>query len=161
MTTAVASPVRRIAKPATRTTIAKVGHTDAKWYVVDATGRTLGRLAAEIAMRLMGKHNPLYTPNVDVGDFVIVLNTSKIKVSGRKMEQREYDYYTYYPGGHGITTLKELLAKHPNTVFEMAVRRMLPKSKLGEQMLKKLNCYKDAVHPHAAQQPVAWTPKNK
>jgi len=155
MTTASApaKPIRRIAKSAGRTTLAKVGHVDARWYIVDATGKTLGRLASAVAVRLMGKHKPIYTPNVDTGDFIVIVNSAKIKVSGRKLEQREYDYYTYYPGGRGVSDLKTLLARKPNTVFELAVRRMLPKSKLGEQMLSKLKCYKDEKHPHAAQRP--------
>jgi large subunit ribosomal protein L13 len=157
MTTTVtpssAKPIRRLAKGAGRTTLAKVGQVDAKWYVVDATGKTLGRLASAIAVRLMGKHKPIYTPHVDTGDYIIVLNTAKVKASGRKMDQREYEYYTYYPGGRGVATMKDLLAKKPNTVFELAVRRMLPKSKLGEQMLRKLKCFKDDKHPHAAQRP--------
>ena len=156
MTTAApAKPIRRIARnrSAGRTTLAKVGHTDARWYVVDAADKILGRLASEVAMRLMGKHKPIYTPHVDTGDFVIVLNTAKLKVSGRKLEQREYDYYTYYPGGRGKAALKDLLARKPNTVFELAVRRMLPKNKLGEQMLRKLKCFKDDKHSHAAQRP--------
>jgi len=152
-TTAPAKPIRRLAKGAGRTTLAKVGHTDARWYVVDATEKTLGRLASSVAVRLMGKHKPIYTPHVDTGDFIIVLNTAKLKVSGRKLEQREYDYYTYYPGGHGKASLKDLLNRKPNTVFELAVRRMLPKNKLGEQMLSKLKCYKTGEHPHAAQRP--------
>jgi len=152
-TAAVAKPIRRIAKPAGRTTLAKVGHTDARWYVVDATDKTLGRLASAVAMRLMGKHKPIYTPHIDTGDFIIVTNTAKVKVSGRKLDQREYDYYTYYPGGHGIATMKDLLARKPNTVFELAVRRMLPKTKMGEKMLSKLKCFKDDKHPHAAQRP--------
>jgi large subunit ribosomal protein L13 len=154
MTTAApAKPIRRLAKSAGRTTLAKVGQVDAKWYVIDASNKTLGRLASAVAVRLMGKHKPIYTPNVDTGDFIVVLNTAKLKVSGRKLEQREYDYYTYYPGGRGTSDLKNLLARKPNTVFELAVRRMLPKNKLGEQMLSKLKCYKDEKHPHAAQQP--------
>lgn len=157
-TATVEKPIRRIAKPATRTTLAKVGHNDARWYVVDATGMTLGRLAAAVATRLMGKHKPTYTPNVDTGDFVIVLNTSKIKVSGRKADQRQYEKYTYYPGGHKVVSHKELQAQHPSTLFQHAVRRMLPKSKLGEQMLKKLKCFKDDKHPHASQRPEAWKP---
>jgi large subunit ribosomal protein L13 len=154
MTTAApAKPIRKIAKSAGKTTLAKVGHVDARWYVVDATDKVLGRLAAEIAMRLMGKHKPIYTSNVDTGDFIVVINTAKIKVSGRKLDQRQYDYYTYYPGGRGVATLKDLLARKPNVVLEMAVRRMLPKNKMGEQMLRKLNAYKDDKHPHAAQRP--------
>jgi large subunit ribosomal protein L13 len=148
-----AQRIRRIARSAGRTTMAKTGHSDARWYVVDATDKTLGRLASAIAVRLMGKHKPIYTPHVDTGDFIIVLNTAKVKVSGRKPVQREYDYYTNYPGGRGVATMKELLARKPNTVFELAVRRMLPKSKLGEQMLRKLKCFKDGQHDHAAQRP--------
>jgi large subunit ribosomal protein L13 len=150
---AISKPIRRIAHSAGKTTLAKVGHVDARWYVVDAADKILGRLASEVAMRLMGKHKPIYTANVDTGDFIVVINTSRIKVTGRKMEQREYDYYTYYPGGRGKATLKDLLARKPNTVFEMAVRRMLPKNRIGEQMLRKLKCYKDADHSHSAQRP--------
>jgi large subunit ribosomal protein L13 len=160
MTTATAdapkskAPIRKIAKPAGRTTLAKVGvAANHKWVIVDATGKTLGRLASEVAIRLMGKHKVTYTPTVDVGDFVIVINTAKTKVSGRKADQREYDYYTYYPGGHGIVTLRDLQAKHPNKVFELAVRRMLPKTTMGVSMFKKLKCYRDADHPHTAQRP--------
>ena len=156
MTTAappVPRVIRRLANSAGRTTLAKKGHVDARWYVVDATDKTLGRLASSVAMRLMGKHKPIYTPHIDTGDYIIVVNTAKVKVSGRKPAQREYDYYTYYPGGRGRATLKDLQARKPNTVFELAVRRMLPKTKLGEQMLGKLKCYKDADHPHAAQRP--------
>ncbi|HUO10912.1 MAG TPA: 50S ribosomal protein L13 [Phycisphaerae bacterium] len=154
MTTAApAKPIRRIAKSAGKTTLAKTGHVDARWYIVDAAGKTLGRLASEVAMRLMGKHKPIYTPNVDTGDYIVVINTAQIKVSGRKLDQRQYDYYTYYPGGHGVATMKDLLARKPNTVFEMAVRRMLPKSSMGEKMLRKLKCYKDDKHQHTAQRP--------
>jgi large subunit ribosomal protein L13 len=156
MTTATAPKihkVRHIAKPAGKTTLAKVGHTDAKWYVVDATDKTLGRLASEVAQRLMGKHKPIYTANVDTGDFIVVINTSKLKVTGRKMDQRQYDYYTYYPGGHGVATMKDLFARKPNIVFEMAVRRMMPKNSMGESMLRKLKCFKDDKHTHAAQRP--------
>lgn len=158
-TATVSKPIRHIGKPATRTTLAKVGQVDARWYVVDAAGLTLGRLATVIAMRLMGKHKPTYTPTVDTGDFVVVLNTSKLKVSGRKLDQRTYEYYTYYPGGHGVVTMKDLMARHPSTVFQHAVRRMLPKTKLGDQMLSKLKCYDDTKHPHVAQRPEVWTPK--
>jgi large subunit ribosomal protein L13 len=154
MTTATESkPIRHIGKPATRTTLAKVGHTDARWYVVDAAGKTLGRLASEIAVRLMGKHKAIYTAHIDTGDYIIVLNSAQIKVSGRKLDQREYDWYTNYPGGRGVVTMKDLLARKPNLIVEMAVRRMLPKTKLGSQMLKKLKVFKDDKHPFAAQKP--------
>ena len=154
MTTALATkPIRRIGNSACKTTLAKVGHVDARWLVVDADGKSLGRLASAVAMRLMGKHKPTYTTSVDTGDFVVVLNTAKVKVSGRKAEQREHEYYTYYPGGRHVKTHKDLMERHPNKIIELAVRRMLPKTKLGEQMLRKLKCYKDADHPHAAQRP--------
>ncbi|MGC8552672.1 MAG: 50S ribosomal protein L13 [Phycisphaerae bacterium] len=147
--------VRSIRTTAGRTTLAKVGHTDNRWYVVDAADKSLGRLASEVATRLMGKHKPIYTPTVDVGDHIIIINTAKLKVSGRKLAQREYDYYTYYPGGRRVRPLAEMLAKHPNTVMRMAVRRMLPKTRMGVQMLRKLKCYKDQTHVHAAQRPEA------
>ena len=158
-TTTVAKPIRHIGKPATRTTLAKVGHTDPRWYVVDAAGQTLGRLASAVAVRLMGKHKPTYTDNVDTGDFIVVLNTAKVKVSGRKAEQRAYDKYTYYPGGHKVVPHKEFQAQHPVALFQHSVRRMLPKNKLGSEMLKKLKCFKDEKHPHAAQRPEVWQPK--
>ncbi len=150
---AASKPVRRIRATAGRTTLAKVGHTDARWFVVDAADKILGRLASKVAIRLMGKHKPIYTTSVDTGDFIVVLNTSKIKVTGKKAEQRIQEYYTYYAGGRKTKPHKELLAQHPNKVFELAVRRMLPKTKMGEQMLSKLKCYKDEKHPHVAQHP--------
>jgi large subunit ribosomal protein L13 len=154
MTTAApAKPIRSIKNPAGRTTLAKVGNVDARWFVVDAEGQILGRLASAVAVRLMGKHKPTYTANVDTGDFIVVLNTAKIKVTGRKADQRIQEYYTYYPGGRKTKTHKELVSSHPNKVFELAVRRMLPKTKLGEQMLKKLKCFKNAEHNHSAQRP--------
>ena len=149
----VAKPIRRIARPAGRTTLAKVGQVDARWYVVDAADKTLGRLAAAVAIRLMGKHKPTYTPNVDCGDYIVVLNTSKVKVSGRKLATRSHEYYTYYPGGRRVTPLWQLLEKHPTKVFELAVKRMLPKNKLGEQMFRKLKCYAAEQHEHSAQKP--------
>lgn len=152
-TATAAKPIRRIKSTTGKTTIAKVGHADHQWVVVDAAGKTLGRLASAVAMRLMGKHKPIYTPNVDTGDFVIVLNTDKVKVTGRKMDQRTYEYYTYYAGGRKVIPMKEMIQKNPEKMFELAVKRMLPKTKLGEQMAKKLKCYRGAEHPHASQQP--------
>ena len=152
--TVTANPTRhRIAKPAGRTTLARVGHTDNRWYIVDAADQTLGRLATKVATHLMGKHKATYTPTVDVGDFIIVINTSKIKVTGRKLDQREYDYYTYYPAGHKVKPLRDLQNRHPETVFELAVRRMMPKTTMGVKMFAKLKCFKDDKHPHAAQRP--------
>lgn len=152
-------PSVRIKTTTGTTTLARVGHTDNRWFVVDAADQTLGRLASAIATRLMGKHKATYTPTVDVGDFIVVINTSKIKVSGRKLVQREYDYYTYYTSGRRVKTMLEMTQKHPNTMFRMAVRRMLPKTTMGGLMLRKLKCYKDADHPHVAQKPEALTLK--
>jgi large subunit ribosomal protein L13 len=126
---------------------------ESEWLVVDATDKTLGRLATKLAMILMGKHKPTYTPHVDTGDFVIVVNAEKIRVTGRKMQQRIYDWYTQYPGGYKSVPMAEFFTKHPTRVIELAVRRMLPKSRLGRQMLSKLKVYTGPDHPHAAQQP--------
>jgi len=114
----------------------------------------LGRLAADIATILMGKHKPIYTPHVDVGDFVVVVNAEKIKFTGRKIEQKAHDYYTYYPGGHKHVPYERLIEKHPEKIIELAVRRMLPKTRLGRKMYKKLKVYRGTDHPHQAQQPV-------
>lgn len=124
-----------------------------KWYVVDAEGKTLGRLAAEVAKVLRGKHKPTFTPHVDTGDHVIVVNAEKIRVTGKKLEQKEYFRHSGYPGGSRFTKLSMMLAKQPERVVEMAVRGMLPKNKLGAQQYRKLNVYAGAEHPHAAQKP--------
>ncbi len=123
------------------------------WWVVDADGLTLGRMASKIATILMGKHKPIYTPHVDTGDYVIVLNADKITVSGKKAETKEYDYYTRYPGGHKYVSFADMMERKPEKVIEMAVRRMLPKSKLGGYMLDKLKVYRGSEHSHVAQQP--------
>jgi large subunit ribosomal protein L13 len=124
-----------------------------KWVLVDADGAILGRLAANIAPILMGKNKPSYTPNVDVGDYVVVINAEKIKVTGKKAEEKEYDYYTQHPGGHKFVSFADMMAKKPEKVVELAVRRMLPKNKLGRKMLKKLKVYRGIEHHHQAQQP--------
>ncbi len=124
-----------------------------KWFVVDADGAVLGRLAAKITPILMGKTKPIYTPNVDTGDFVIVLNAEKIRVTGKKAELLEYDYYTHFPGGHKYTSFKEMMAKKPEKVLELAVRRMMPKNTLARHMLKKLKIYRGTEHKHTAQNP--------
>lgn len=124
-----------------------------KWYVVDAEGKTLGRLAAEVAKVLRGKHKPTFTPHVDCGDHVIVVNAEKIRVTGKKLLQKEYFRHSGYPGGSTFTSLAMMLEKHPARVVEMAVKGMLPKNKLGAQMYRKLNVYAGAEHPHAAQKP--------
>ena len=121
--------------------------------MVDAAGQTLGRLAARVARILRGKHKPTYSPSVDTGDFVIVVNAEKIHVTGRKLDQKIYYRYSGYPGGLKEITLRNLLQRHPTRVIEHAVRGMLPKNRLGRQMFKKLKVYAGPDHPHAAQQP--------
>lgn len=125
----------------------------ANWLVVDATDQVLGRMAARIAMILQGKHKATYTPHVDTGDFVIVLNAEKVKVTGKKEDVIEFDTYSRYPGGRHLYTFKEMRANHPEKIVELAIRRMLPKSKMGRNILGKLKIYRGAQHPHAAQQP--------
>jgi large subunit ribosomal protein L13 len=124
-----------------------------KWWLVDADGVVLGRMAAQIALVLMGKHRPTYTPYVDGGDSVIVINAAKVKITGSKAEQREYDYYTHYPGGHRSKTMAEMFAEKPEKVVEMAVKRMLPKNKLGRYMMLRLKIVRGDKHGHAAQKP--------
>ena len=126
-----------------------------EWYVVDATGHTLGRLASEIATILRGKNKPTYTPHIDTGDNVIVINAEKIKVTGKKLDQKIYYHHSDYVGGMKETTLREKLAKKPEDVIYLAVKGMLPKGPLGRQMIKKLHVYAGAEHNHAAQQPKA------
>jgi len=128
-----------------------------KWYVVDATGYTLGRLASQVASVLRGKNKPTYTPHMDCGDFVIVINADKVKVSGKKMAQKIYYNHSDYVGGMRETTLAEMMAKKPERVMELAVKGMLPKGPLGRQMYTKLNVYAGAEHPHAAQKPEVLT----
>jgi len=133
--------------------MAKKNQVEQKWRVVDADGAILGRMAAKIAPILMGKTKPCYTPHVDTGDYVIVVNADKIKVTGKKAEQKQYDHYTHYPGGHKYVSFAEMMERKPERVIELAVRRMLPKNRLGKQMLKKLKVYKGPGHEHQAQQP--------
>ena len=127
-----------------------------KWYVVDATGHTLGRLSAEIAKVLRGKNKPIFTPHIDTGDYVIVVNADKIKVTGKKMEQKIYYNHSDYPGGMRETTLKEMMAKKPEDVITHAVKGMLPKGPLGRSMITKLHVYAGPEHEHAAQKPEAY-----
>ncbi len=124
-----------------------------KWYVVDAEGEVLGRLSSNIASVLRGKHKPSFTPHVDTGDYVIVVNAEKVRLTGAKWEQKEYLSYSGYPGGQKRITAKELLAKKPCSIIEKAVRGMLPKNKLGRAMHKKLFVYEGSEHPHQAQKP--------
>lgn len=124
-----------------------------EWYVIDATDQTLGRLASRIATILRGKHKPIYTPHVDCGDFVIVVNADKIRVTGRKLDQKFYYRHSGYPGGLKRISLRDQLAKHPERVIQHAVRGMLPKNRLGRRMIKKLKVYASPNHPHQAQKP--------
>ncbi len=123
------------------------------WFVVDAEGKTLGRLATQIAMVLRGRHKAIYTPHVDVGDFVVVVNCEKIKVTGRKLDQKTYHSYTGNPGGLKSRVLKDVLARHPERVLEAAVQGMLPESRLARRQFLKLKVYAGPVHPHTAQDP--------
>lgn len=137
-----------------KTYMAKKGEFQHKWYLVDATDKVVGRLATELARILQGKHRPEYTPHVDTGDFVIVVNAEKIKHTGEnKTHQRVYRRYSGYPGGYKETTVDDMLARHPERVLTEAVRRMLPKTRLGRSMLQKLKVYAGPDHNHQAQQP--------
>ena len=128
-----------------------------KWYVVDATGYTLGRLSSEIAKVLRGKNKPIFTPHIDTGDYVIVVNAEKVKVTGKKLDQKIYYRHSEYVGGMKETTLREMLAKKPEKVVELAVKGMLPKGPLGRQMYTKLHVYAGPEHAHAAQKPEVLT----
>jgi len=124
-----------------------------KWFLVDAKDRVLGRLATRIAILLRGKHKPEYTPHVDCGDGVIVINASKIRVTGKKMQDKEYVTYSGYPGGRRVKTMDYMMKRYPDKVIRQAVKRMIPDTSLGRQMLKKLKVYADAEHSHKAQKP--------
>lgn len=140
-----------------RTTyMAKPLEVERKWYIVDAEGQTLGRLASEVASILRGKLKPEYTPHVDTGDFVIVINADKIKLTGKKLSDKMYYTHSLYPGGLKATPAGEMLNKRPDRLFEIAVKGMLPKNSLGRQMFTKLKVYAGTEHPHAAQKPEAW-----
>lgn len=140
-----------------KTFMASPATIERKWYVVDAEGKTLGRLASEIAKVLRGKNKPTFTPHMDTGDYVIVVNADKVKVTGKKLEQKIYYHHSDYVGGMKETTLKVMLADKPERVIELAVKGMLPKGPLGRQMYKKLFVYAGPEHKHAAQKPEAFT----
>jgi len=129
------------------------------WYVIDASGKVLGRLATQISTLLRGKHKPTYTPSIDGGDFVIVVNAEKIVLTGRKPDQKIYYRHTGYPGGLKATPYKMMLAKHPDRILRLAVKRMLPKNRIGRRLLSKLRIYAGPNHPHAAQQPKPFIPR--
>jgi large subunit ribosomal protein L13 len=136
-----------------KTYTARAEDIEREWFLVNAEGKTLGRLAAEIAKVLRGKHKPIYTPHLDCGDYVIVVNAEKVRVTGRKLDQKMYYRHTGYPGGIKSISLRNQLQKHPDRVLQAAVRGMLPKNRLGRRMLKKLKVYAGDSHPHQAQQP--------
>ncbi len=136
-----------------RTFTPKKEEIERDWYVVDATDQTLGRLASRIAPMLRGKHKPTFSPHLDCGDFVIVVNAEKVRVTGRKLDEKIYYRHTGYPGGIRQINLRDLLAKNPERVIQRAVKGMLPKNKLGRRMIKKLKVYAGDTHPHEAQQP--------
>ena len=135
----------------------KQGEIARKWFVVDASGQTLGRLSSRVARILMGKENPKYTPFLDTGDHVIVINADKVKTTGMKSEQKVYQHYTGYPGGLRTEEFRKRFERKPELIVEQAVLRMLPKSKLGKQMISKLKVYRGEKHPHEAQRPEALT----
>ena len=140
-----------------RTTFMAKGHeVERKWFVVDAEGQTLGRLASEVAAILRGKHKPTFTPNVDTGDHVIVINADKIELTGNKLQGKLYRHHTQFAGGLKTRTAGEMKAKYPTQMIELAVKGMLPKNSLGRKMFTKLNVYVGAEHPHAAQKPEAY-----
>ncbi len=136
-----------------RTYTTKPDDINREWYVVDATGLTLGRLASQIASVLRGKHKPIFSPHMDCGDFVIVINAEKVRVTGDKLDQKMYYRHSQYPGGLKTISLRDQMKQHPDRVIRLAVRGMLPKNRLGRQMIKKLKIYREPDHPHQAQQP--------
>ena len=140
-----------------KTYYAKPNEVEREWVLIDATDQVLGRVAAKAAHILKGKHKPQYTPHVDTGDFVIIINADKIKVTGNKATAKEYYRHTGYPGGLKCETFQEAMIKHPTRVIEHAVKGMLPKNTLGRNCMTRLHLYKGAEHPHAAQKPEAWT----
>ncbi len=139
-----------------RTFSPKAADVERQWYVIDATGVVLGRLASQIATLLRGKHKPIYAPHVDTGDFVIVVNADKVVLTGKKLEQKKAYRHSGYPGGLRSVSYRELMAKHPERVVEKAVKGMLPKNSLGRRMAKKLKVYAGPDHPHQAQKPVSF-----
>ncbi|WP_427340489.1 50S ribosomal protein L13 [Caloranaerobacter sp. DY30410] len=136
--------------------LAKPQEIERKWYIIDAEGKTLGRLASEVAKILRGKHKPIYTPHVDTGDHVIIINAEKIVLTGKKLEQKYYRYHTGYPGGLKEVPYKKLMAENPEKAVFLAVKGMLPKNRLGRKMIKKLRVYRDSEHKHQAQKPEVY-----
>jgi large subunit ribosomal protein L13 len=134
--------------------MAKPGEVEQRWFVIDATDQVVGRLAVQIATILRGKHRPEWTPHTDTGEFVIVINAARIKFTGKKWEQKSYDSYSHYPGGLKTVTAKDLRDRHPERILELAVKRMVPRNRMGRKQMTKLKIYAGPQHPHQAQQPV-------
>src|SRR5438128_8903788 len=141
---------------AVSTTLAKKETVQRKWHLIDAADQVVGRLAVQIATILRGKHRPDYTPHVDTGDFVIVINAEQVRFTGRKLETKTYSAYSHYPGGLKLTTAKDLMARKPQEIITHAVRRMVPRNRLGRAQMAKLKVYAGNAHPHQAQQPVEF-----
>ncbi len=144
-----------------RTHAVKESEIERKWLLVDASGQTLGRLASDIAIILQGKHKPLFSRHLDLGDYVVVVNADKINLTGKKLVQKNYYRHSGYPGGFRKVVLRDVLEHHPARVLEHAVRGMLPRNRLGEAMYRKLKVYAGPEHPHAGQQPEPWTPSQE
>ena len=143
----------------TKTIHRRIDEIDKRWHLFDASGRVLGRLATEVAVLLRGKHKPIFSPHLDTGDFVVVINAEKVVLTGNKLKDKLYHRHTGYPGGLKTTTAEQMLRKHPTRVVEYAVRGMLPKTKLGDALFRKLKVYAGAAHPHASQRPVPFVKK--
>ncbi|MCY0879445.1 MAG: 50S ribosomal protein L13 [Firmicutes bacterium] len=141
------------------TYMARPAEVTRKWYVIDAAGLPLGRVATAAATLLRGKHKPIYTPHIDTGDYVIIVNAEKVILTGRKLDQKIYFRHSGYPGGAKRTVYRQLMLKKPDFAMEKAIRGMLPKNRLGRAMFKKLKVYRGPEHPHAAQQPEKWEVK--
>ncbi len=142
-----------VIQPQKMTVSAKESEVVKNWWVVDASGQTLGRLASQVAHILRGKHKPLYTPHVDCGDFVVVINADKIEIAPKRAEQKEYVHHTGYPGGQRFRTYKQMIENKPEEIIELAVRRMIPRNRLGRRIVMKLKVYAGPEHPHRAQKP--------
>lgn len=140
------------------TFMAKPGEVEQRWFVIDATDQIVGRLAVQIANILRGKHRPEYTPHVDTGEYVIVVNAEKIRFTGKKLQTKSYKWYTRYPGGLKEVTARDLITTHPERILEEAVKRMVPRNRLGRKQMSKLKIYAGPQHPHQAQQPQEFTP---
>ena len=143
----------------TKTIHCSVDEIDRRWLLIDASGRVLGRLASDVAVLLRGKHKPIFSPHLDTGDFVVVINAKKVVLTGKKLRDKLYHHHSGYPGGLRTTTAEQMIKKHPTRVVEYAVRGMLPKTKLGDALFRKLKVYAGPAHPHASQRPVPFVGK--